>query len=130
MPLTEAERTELKDLIEQRRAALGREIDNGVARARSESFNAVAGEAPDAGDEALASLVVDTENAETRRDVRELQALDLALERLADGSYGVCEECGDEIPVERLRAHPAATRCVRCQSVFEKTHTHPSEPSL
>jgi RNA polymerase-binding protein DksA len=130
MPLTDAERTELEDLIEQRRTALAREIDSGVARARSESFNAVAGEAPDAGDEALASLVVDTENAETRRDVRELQGLDAALARMAEGRYGVCEDCGEDIPVERLRAYPGATRCVRCQSVFEKTHTHPSEPSL
>ena len=130
MPLTDAQRTELKDFIEQRRTTLAREIDSGVARVRRDSYNTVAGEAPDAGDEALAALVVDTENAETRRDVRELQALDTALARMAEGSYGVCDDCGDEIPIERLRAYPGAIRCVRCQSVFEKTHTHPSEPSL
>ena len=130
MPLTDTERTELKGLIDRRRAELAREIKSALARARGDSFNAVAGEAPDAGDEALASLVVDTENAETRRDADELQALDTALARMAQGNYGICDDCGDEIPLERLRANPGATRCVRCQSVYEKTHIRPSEPTL
>jgi len=130
MPLTDTERNELKGLIDRRRGELAREIKSGVARARGDSFNAVAGEAPDAGDEATASLVVDTENAETRRDADELQALDAALARMTAGNYGICDDCGDEIPLERLRANPGATRCVRCQSVFEKTHVRPSEPTL
>ncbi|WP_432075804.1 TraR/DksA family transcriptional regulator [Streptomyces wuyuanensis] len=40
--------------------------------------------------------------------------LDLALERLEQGSYGRCETCGGPIPAERLEARPAATTCVRC----------------
>jgi phage/conjugal plasmid C-4 type zinc finger TraR family protein len=130
MPLTDTERNELEGMIDRRRSELAREITSGIARARSETFSAVAGESPDAGDEALASLVVDIENAETRRDALELQELDAALKRMADGHYAVCEDCGDEIPVERLRANPGAMRCVRCQGVFEKTHSHPSEPTL
>jgi RNA polymerase-binding protein DksA len=130
MPLTDSERSEIESLINRRRKELTREIDNSVARTRDNSFDAVAGEAPDAGDEALASLVADTESAEARRDIRELQELDAALARLAEGAYGICTDCGDDIPVERLRVNPGATRCVRCQSVFEKTHTHPSEPTL
>ena len=130
MPLTDAERSELESLIDRRRSELTREIESNVERTRDNSFDAVAGEAPDAGDEALASLVADTENAEARRDLRELRGLDIALTRLAAGTYGICEDCGDDIPFERLRVNPGATRCVRCQSVYEKTHTHPSEPTL
>ena len=130
MPLTDAERSELETAINRRREELSREISRGVARARNDSFNAVAGEVPDAGDEATASLVVDTDNAETRRDVRELRELDAALTRMSEGNYGVCTDCGDDIPFERLRAYPGAMRCVRCQSVYEKTHSHPSEPTL
>ena len=130
MPLNDSERNELRELIERRRGELAREIDSSVARVRSDTFNAVAGEAPDAGDEALASLLVDTENAEARRDVQELQQLDAALARMAEGSYGVCAQCGDDIPVERMRANPGATRCVRCQEVFEKTHSRPNAPTL
>ena len=130
MPLTASERSQLEIQIDERRKALAREIRSGVARARDDNFDAVAGEAPDAGDEALASLVADTENAETRRDVHELQELDAALASIAEGTYGTCQDCGDDIPFERLRANPGSTRCVSCQSVFEKTHSRPPEPTL
>jgi RNA polymerase-binding protein DksA len=130
MSLSEAERTELKSLITQRREQLRREINSVVERARDDNYDRVAGEAPDAGDESVASLLADTENAETTRDMRELQELDEAVRRLADGSYDTCAECGDDIPFERLRAYPGARRCVPCQSMFEKTHNHPSEPTL
>ena len=130
MPLTESQRDELQSLIEKRRDELSAEIRSGFARSRSGSFGAIAGEAPDSGDEALASLVADTENAETNRDMRELRELDAAVRRIGDGSYGSCMDCGDDIPIERLRAYPGAVRCVACQSVHEKTFSRPPEPKM
>ena len=47
----------------------------------------------------------------------QLDEVQRALERLAAGTYGVCVTCGRRIPVERLRARPAADRCVTCASV-------------
>ena len=41
--------------------------------------------------------------------------IDDALERVATGSYGFCEDCGERIPVVRLRALPATATCVTCQ---------------
>lgn len=38
-----------------------------------------------------------------------------ALQRIDEGSYGKCERCGQEIPIERLEARPTATLCVSCQ---------------
>lgn len=38
-----------------------------------------------------------------------------ALEKLSDGTYGKCERCGNEIPIERLEAIPTATLCVTCK---------------
>ena len=38
-----------------------------------------------------------------------------ALERLAQGKYGYCEDCSRPIPAERLKFRPEATRCVQCQ---------------
>jgi DnaK suppressor protein len=43
-----------------------------------------------------------------------------ALERLRDGEYGVCEECGEPIAPARLRAMPEVTTCVRCQDNLER----------
>jgi CBS domain-containing protein/RNA polymerase-binding transcription factor DksA len=45
---------------------------------------------------------------------RRLSALDHALERAAHGRFGVCDRCGDRIPVARLRALPGSTTCIRC----------------
>ncbi|MCU1422926.1 MAG: molecular chaperone DnaK [Microbacteriaceae bacterium] len=47
----------------------------------------------------------------------QLTAIDRALERLQSGAYGVCVTCGRDIPLARLRARPAADRCVSCASL-------------
>ncbi|MBP1717978.1 MAG: transcriptional regulator, TraR/DksA family [Deltaproteobacteria bacterium] len=58
------------------------------------------------------------------RDKERLLAIDEALEKLREGTYGVCEECGDEIGPERLKAMPLARLCVPCQSRLEKETAH------
>jgi DnaK suppressor protein len=49
----------------------------------------------------------------------ELEAIDAALQRVLDGTFGVCERCGGAIPLERLRAEPAARLCLTCESIRE-----------
>jgi DnaK suppressor protein len=39
-----------------------------------------------------------------------------ALQRLDDGKYGICEECGENISIERLKARPVTTLCIECKS--------------
>lgn len=51
-----------------------------------------------------------------------------ALSRLDLGTYGVCVECGRELPEERLEARPEAARCVQCQAKSEH-HARPSAPA-
>lgn len=48
-----------------------------------------------------------------------LGRIETALERLEEGTYGVCEECGTKIPKKRLNAVPYALMCVRCTSQYE-----------
>lgn len=48
------------------------------------------------------------------------QQFDRALSRLAEGSYGFCEGCGDVIPIERLEIFPSATSCVSCKQTRER----------
>src|SRR5271167_3525188 len=47
-----------------------------------------------------------------------------ALERLRDGEYGVCQECGETIAPARLRAMPEVMTCVRCQDRLERMSRH------
>jgi len=58
-------------------------------------------------------------DSELGRDLDELVAVEDALQRLADGRYGLCADCGEAIDVRRLLAYPAAVRCVTCQIAFE-----------
>lgn len=52
--------------------------------------------------------------AVTDIETQELGAVSAALRRLKAGEYGVCVDCGVEIPFDRLQAAPAALRCVGC----------------
>ena len=47
------------------------------------------------------------------------EQLDTAWQRLKAGRYGVCASCGREISEARLNAHPVATRCLRCEQIYE-----------
>ena len=44
-----------------------------------------------------------------------LAAIDVALKRIDDGTYGTCASCGNEIPEERLEASPWAKLCIECK---------------
>jgi len=48
------------------------------------------------------------------RERQMLDEIEEALGRLSEGQYGICEDCGDEIPERRLKALPWARLCVRC----------------
>ena len=63
----------------------------------------------------------DLEFAINERGTAELAALDEALARWRDGSYGRCIDCDVAIPTARLLATPEAARCIACQ---EKTESH------
>ena len=74
---------------------------------------------PPPGDEldmARSLAEVETEASLIERAEDRLKAIDEALDKLERGRYGECEDCGAEIPIERLRALPFAARCVECQN--------------
>src|SRR5207244_7756747 len=54
------------------------------------------------------------------RERKLISKIDEALGRIADGSYGLCEECSEPIAVERLRARPVTTLCIECKAAQEE----------
>lgn len=73
----------------------------------------------DRKDEADARAQTAVADAEVERDMAELREVRLALQRIGDGSYGVCTCCGADIGTERLMAEPQAVRCIACQDQSE-----------
>lgn len=130
MPLTPFQRKQLARLIDRRRGALLAELREDAARARGEPYSAHAGAVVDAGDESVATLLADLDNAELGRDLGELRALEAARERLRHGRYGACTDCGSDIPYARLKASPGALRCAPCEARHEKTFAGAAQPKL
>jgi DnaK suppressor protein len=130
MPLIRGQLDELERAIKKRRDTLQAETHADAAKAREDVFSQTAAPVADSGDEATADLISDIENAELSRDLQELRALDAALARLRHGSYGLCSDCGCEIDLERLRREPAASRCIDCQRVHERSFAGPGTGKL
>ena len=75
---------------------------------------------PDLGDQASA---VTDQNFMLRlkeREQRLLKKIDEALDRMANGTFGVCESCGGEISIKRLKARPVTTLCIECKTKQEE----------
>jgi DnaK suppressor protein len=109
----------LQTRLEHRRAELRVEIDTAAAAEHARAAARTAGVhdgKDDAGEQATDTVIA----AETERDLAELQRVDAALHRIADGTYGRCTDCREPIPTRRLRAQPSAARCARCQAAAER----------
>jgi RNA polymerase-binding transcription factor DksA len=130
MGLTDKQAQELRNMVEERRGTLLAELREDAERAREQPYAEHAGAAPDTGDESVATLIADLEQADMTRDLDEYRALEAASERLKSGEYGTCIDCGNDIGYERLKAFPAALRCIQCQERHEKTFGGAPKPSL
>ena len=49
-----------------------------------------------------------------------IRKIKVALERLEDGTFGICERCEKDINIERLRIRPVTTYCITCKTEMEK----------
>lgn len=70
---------------------------------------------------------VESENDEVLEGIyaesaQELLQVDFALQRIAQGEYGECEECGTEINKKRLKIMPFTTLCIKCAQQLEFKH--------
>ena len=52
--------------------------------------------------------------------ILELREIEAALQRMASGHYGICQDCGAPIDIKRLTAYPVARRCIDCKQAFEQ----------
>jgi DnaK suppressor protein len=55
------------------------------------------------------------------RSQQEIRAIDDALVKMEEGDYGICETCGRQITIKRLRAIPWASQCIQCASMQERS---------
>ncbi|MEO0971570.1 MAG: RNA polymerase-binding protein DksA [Pseudomonadota bacterium] len=82
---------------------------------------------PDSNDRATQETDLALELRARDRGRKLIRKVDAALERIANGSYGYCEETGEEIGLRRLEARPIATLCLEAQERHERTERHYSK---
>ena len=75
---------------------------------------------PDEIDSAAAEASLSFTGRMREREFRLLNKIDKTLEKILRGTYGECEDCGDEIGAERLVARPVASLCIACKDEQER----------
>lgn len=107
-----------RQLVREKLGALGEEISDRTA-SQGGGGRAYSNHMADIGSDAM-----DQEQAflHASKGSDYLRLLDEALQRIDDGTYGICEECGGKIPLKRLEAYLSATLCINCKSRQEKLH--------
>jgi DnaK suppressor protein len=104
----------LKNMLEDRRLEIQAKL-----RSLRETLPAENAEVKDAEEQSVNDFVRDVELALMEMKSETLGHIDEAMQRLEDGSYGVCADCSVEIAEARLKAVPFATLCRDCQEAQE-----------
>lgn len=129
-PLSKQQSEALSQRLSARREALRAEVHTQLANSDDPRVAGFANELAATEDWVLADILADMDIAMVTRDIAELGDVEVALGRIADGSYGTCSSCGEPIGWPRLNAQPTAERCIACQEKFEAARGRPGPPTL
>lgn len=109
--MTKLDLHKIRQLLEAEKAEILAHVSwEGNGDGRSDDFN------PDRDDLAQDYIAIERGAALLALEREQLEQINAALARIEDGVYGICADCGEPIPPERLEILPYATLCVRCQS--------------
>jgi DnaK suppressor protein len=95
-----------------------KELETKLDSMKKEVFSD--GQVQDPGDQALLTTMESLRTSMQDSDVAQYKRIIHALQKLDDGSYGVCIDCGNDISEKRLLSFPDADRCLACQEEFEE----------
>ena len=118
MPLKKSEIAQFKKRLEELRTQVMRVIEG--TKKEVTSPDEAKGYSQHSADEGTDDFVKSINLQVTNKEFSLLRQIDRALEKIEEGTYGVCDLSGEEIPIKRLEAIPYATMTVKAQEKFEK----------
>ena len=121
--LTKKLKEENQALLREVRA----ELENSGDQHRIDILNSEPG---DTGDESMANALADFNVAILDRHIQGMRDIEAAFQRIKDGTYGVCVDCGDDVAFNRLQAYPTAKRCLVCQEKREREYVQEGHPKM
>ena len=110
---------ELERMLQERRREIASAVQEKMRDVRSDGAGTQPHGVVDDAETSESDIQDDIELALIQMKAETLNKIDEALERLVDGCYGYCYECGEEIVQQRLRALPFAVRCRDCEEERE-----------
>src|SRR5438552_15347194 len=114
--LKKKELKRFREILQQKKA----EILKNAKRTLNEDMTLDSDDLPDEMDLASSEYLQSFTFRLRGREKSFLDKINRALERVDDGTFGVCEQCGEEISIKRLEARPEATLCIRCKEDQER----------
>jgi DnaK suppressor protein len=111
--------SELKQMLEDRKREILSQVHHKIRDVRTENTIGKVNNVLDPGESSEAGIQEDIEFALIQMKAETLNKINEALNRLDEGAYGNCFECGEEITQQRLRALPFAVRCRDCEQARE-----------
>jgi DnaK suppressor protein len=96
------------------------EILNKAKKLKEDSYTLGTDGIQDMADAASNSYNVDILMSISDNDLKLLKDIDNALDKIENGSYGICEECDEKISEKRLEANPVARYCITCKRMMEE----------
>ena len=116
MALTEAQMKKFRAILEERRQSLitqaRKTLESDMVLSPDDRFDEV--------DQASSEYMQAFSFRLRGREKFLMDKIELALRKIDDGTYGVCEECEDTIALKRLQARPEAPLCIQCKEAQEK----------
>lgn len=116
MTMNKAQLAKFKKLLEEKREDILKKAEATLAQDMTLDQDDLPDEMDLASSEYLQSFTFRLRG----REKVFLDKIQKALERIDDGTFGVCEECSEDISVKRLEARPETTLCIRCKEDQER----------
>jgi len=116
--LTQEELKAFEDKLLERKEQIQKNLDDAyglIAQMRGMELR-------EEGDMASVATETDIDNAIADQQRRELAEIDIALGKIKDGTYGICEMCEEPIGKARLEVKNFARYCIACREITEKEH--------
>lgn len=110
----------LRKMLTEKKLEIWNDVKDKLFKQLGNEYGSEMDTVLDEGDKALSDLAEETGLALVDLRKGTLEKIDHALKKLEEGTYGICEDCGNDISEQRLKALPFAVHCVECKQKREE----------
>ena len=131
MPLDQSQISILEKELDRQYVALLEEVREELAQSEDRQYIELIGRTPaDSGEASMGDVLADLNAILFDRHINQIRDIEAATTRLRENVYGICGECAEDIPFERLKVYPTAKRCVPCQQQRDRIFAHQETPTI